>query len=307
MAEVIFIIGDDGYLVDEKISQLAGEKGFSSQDMERPQSWQELAEKICAQALFAAERFFLLDYGEMAKWALPSEKALVQVLTEHANIVVVRLAGKGDRRHRLFKAVQKAGKTVQLRAPRGRELTRWVMERAGQLGGKIGGAAAAELVFTAGSDLRTLNSELVKLASYNPDISRESVRMLATRTDQASIFDLVDAAGGGKTETALALVEQLYNSHSDTPYLLQMLARQYRLLFQVLFYKKRGYGSEQVQKELAVHPYVFGKLWRQASRLSQKHCAHALQLLAEADFAFKSGYPNGLVLLQSLLVKTAKK
>lgn len=307
MADNYFLVSDDRYLAEQKTGELAREGGIDWLDSERPQSWPELADKLCAQALFAEKRFFLLEYAEMAKWNLPAEEEQARVLTHHANILVVVLVGRPDKRQRLYKLLGKAAKLIELKAPRGRELSRWVAEQARQLGGSIDAAAAAQLIFLAGNDLCTLRTELEKLVCYRPEIDREAVEALVARTAQAGIFDLVDAAAAGKTETALALVEQLYAGNADTPYLLQMLARQYRLLFQVLFAKKRGHGSGQIQKQLGVHPYAFDKLWKQASQLSQDQCIYALQQLAEADYSFKRGYPDGLALLQAVLVKTAKK
>jgi len=238
---------------------------------------------------------------------LPEDKEIAGTLEAHGNVLVITLLGRPDKRQKLYKLLTKACQMAELKPPRGGELNRWVIERAEKLGGSIDGGAAAHLVYLAGSDLQTLDSELAKLVNYSEKIDRQAVDELAVRTLQAGIFDLVDAAADGETRRALQLVEDLYTGNADTPYLLQMLARQYRLLFQVLHHKSRGLGSGQVEKEMGLHPYVFSKLWKQAARVDQQHCARALQELADADYQFKTGYPSGLVLLQSVLLKTAKK
>ncbi len=302
-----FIISEDSYLLAEKVREIAGRHGLDPAEVLQPVDWQDFAQTICSQALFADIQMIRVDYAQAAKWQLPEEKELARTLEQHGNLLLVTLLGRPDKRQKLYKLLSKTCQLSELKPPKGSELNRWVVERAEKLGGSIEGAAAAHLVYLAGSDLQTLDSELAKLVSYSEKIDRQTVDELAVRTLQAGIFDLVDAAAEGKTQRALQLVEDLYTSNSDTPYLLQMLARQYRLLFQVLYHKNRGLGSSQVEKELGLHPYVFSKLWKQAARVDQDQCVQALDELAEADYQFKTGYPSGLVLLQSVLLKTAKK
>ncbi len=305
--ENYFVISEDSYLLAEKLKEVGSQHDLNPGEALQPADWHDFAQVICSQALFAETQMILVDFAEMAKWQLPDDKSIARTLEAHGNVLVVTLLGRPDKRLKLYKLMTSACQVVELKPPRGNDLNRWVVERAKELGGNIDGAAAAHLVFLAGSDLQTLNSELGKLVNYSEKIDRQTVDELTVRTLQAGIFDLVDAAAEGKTQRALQLVEELYTGNADTPYLLQMLARQYRLLFQVLFHKSRGLGSSQVEKEMGLHPYVFGKLWKQAALVDQQHCARALQQLAEADYQFKTGHPSGLALLQAVLVKMAKK
>ncbi len=198
-------------------------------------------------------------------------------------------------------------KVWEVQSPKGAELQRWVVKKTEEGGGKIGHEAAAELIYLVGSDMRALANEIAKLINYDANITVANVRALAVRTIPSNIFDLVGTVVQSRNDRAMNIMESLFRSGAAEPYLLHMLARQYRLLFRVLFQKAKGYGSSEIQKMMPMHPYAFQKLYAQSASSTLEQCASSLQEIGRADYLFKTGQSQGLSLLQGLIAKLAKK
>jgi DNA polymerase-3 subunit delta len=307
MAENYFVFGDEDYLVHAKIQELSSRHSSEDWGVERLTAWQDVQDKLCTAAMFSAQRVFLLDYGIIAA-EKPSPEQFRAALAGHGNVLILYAKTKPDKRTKLFKATSKEAQLIEVTAPRGAELQHWLVSRARALGAKkIESRAAAELVFYAGSNMFALENELKKLINYHEEITLETVRTLAVRDAENSIFALVDFVVGGNTAAALNMVEELVRGGAQIPYLLFMLSRQYRFLFRILFYRQKGYSTAELQKILAMHPYVFKKTCQQAASISIKDCADNLQELAQADYDFKTGRGQGLSMMQMLILKLVKK
>ncbi|HBI56089.1 MAG TPA: DNA polymerase III subunit delta [Firmicutes bacterium] len=309
MAENYLIIGEEDYLVDAKVKELAHKSGGRDDwSLERLSGWIETREKLLDMPMFSGPRVFLLEYDALAQ-GKPEPKQAGELLACHENVLIIYTRNKLDKRSRLYKEISKNAKLIEVIAPKRHELTKWVVHRGTELGAaKFERGAADNLIFLAGTDMLVLDNELRKLINYSPEISIENVRKLAVRNLQTSIFELVDAVVGGQLAKALGAAEDMLRTGAEVPYVLYMLGRQYRLLFQFLFYRQQGYGSSEIQRLLPnMHPYAFQNLCAQATSLNLKECATSLHTILDADYAYKTGMQQGAGLLQILLIKLAKK
>lgn len=307
MAENYFVYGEEEYLVQAKVRELIAEFGGSETwNIERLESWVDLSNRLLTQSMFAEARIFTCQYQVMER-DRPDPSQAEQILAHHANILIFYAVSKPDRRTNIFKLINKVCTVHEVQAPKGPELQRWLLNKAKELGGEMDREAAAELIYLAGSDMLSLENELSKLVNYDPKITLANVRALAVRSMNVNIFDLVDSVVQGRSNRAMNMVEELYRGGAAEPYLLHMLARQYRLLFRLLFYKQKGYGSTEIQKIMPMHPYAFQKLYAQAGGTTLHQCAKSLHEVAQADYLFKTGQRQGLPLLQTLVAKLAKK
>lgn len=303
-----FVHGEEDYLVQAKVNELRDK--FSDSviwAVERLDTWSDYLEKLLTQAMFSKRRVFISDYIVLEQ-AKPNIQQAEQILSAHNNILIIYAKSRPDKRTQLYKLLDKVSTVYMVQAPRGAELNRWLQKRARELGAEaMTDEAAVELIYRAGSDMFSLENELIKLIHYDKKISVTNIRALAIKSMQISIFDLVDSTVGGSTGKAMNMVEELYRGGAAEPYLLHMLARQYRLLFRFLFYKKKGYGNSEILKIIPMHPYAFQKMCRQAVGITAQDCAQSLQEVLRADYLFKTGQSQGLALLQGLIVKLAKK
>ena len=309
MAENYFVVGEEDFLVEAKVKELIQKFGRQEDwSLERLTGWDEASEKLLNMPMFSQQRIFLLEYEALAE-DKPEPDQVSALLPRHDNILIVYSRSKLDQRTRLYKEVKKHAKLISVTAPKRYELTRWVLQRGKELGAaKFEPEAADNLIYLSGSNMLALDNELRKLINYSPEISVETVQKLATRDMQTNIFELVDfvvLAQGAKAQIA---AENLVRTGAEIPYVLHMLARQYRLLFKFLFYRQQGWGSAEIQKLMPpMHPFAFQKLSAQAASVNLHECAASLETILEADYAYKTGKGQGVGMLQVLLAKLAKK
>lgn len=294
--------------MDSRLDELIQQSGVHSADVEVLSSWEDLINKLPVSAMFSSRRVFLLEYSSASRWKEAELGSLESILQNHTNLFIAFERAKPDRRQALFKILAKVCNTHELMALKGAQLQNWLVSKAMELGAHtVESRAAAEIIAITGSDMGLLTRELEKLINYSPTIDINSVRDLVPVQAEGNIFKLVDSVVTGKRGEALKTAAELLTANSATPYILQMLARQYRLLFRICFHKARGVGSDQIAGMLKLHPYAFQNLWRQATELSALDSARSLQHIAEADYQFKTGSPNPLALIQTLLIRLSEK
>lgn len=140
------------------------------------------------------------------------------------------------------------------------------------------------LISRIGTDLWTMVNVLDQLKAYaGIDTVRASDVSLFTETViDENIFHFTDALGAKDVTGAVELLEDQLESGAHPLYVISMLVRQFRLLFQV-----RG-GSDNL-RALKMHPYVLQKTISQSKKFSDAEIARALSLLHELDMDVKGG------------------
>ena len=97
-------------------------------------------------------------------------------------------------------------------APAERDLPGWIIDRTRRKGGEIEPAAAYDLATSVGRNLMLLDNELDKLIAYGGGagpIRKTDVRLMVPYTQEASIFDMVDAIGQKNSAEATRLLREL--------------------------------------------------------------------------------------------------
>ena len=247
-----------------------------------------------------AERDALLAYLS----ALPptTDLALVEpeklAANERLYREVARLAAAGQ------------AEIVLCEAPDVRELPEWVLRRAKQRGGAIERDAAFDLATSIGRNLRLLDNELDKLLTYRGEagpIRRTDVRLLTPYTQEANIFDMVDAIGQGESARAVRLLHELLRDGAAPLYLLSMVVRQFRILVQVSDLMSRGQTQDEIAKAIGLHPYPTQKAMQQSRRWSLSDLKAAYDRLLASDLAIKTGKMGDTLALELAVVELSRR
>ena len=108
-------------------------------------------------------------------------------------------------------AVAKQGEILEYAAPKEGQLPQWLVQEAARIRLTLGLPEARLLAQRCGDNQNILLRELEKLKSYVDDgrVTAEDVRLLSTRTIEASIFDLLDNLALGRGAEAFAVAEEL--------------------------------------------------------------------------------------------------
>lgn len=193
--------------------------------------------------------------------------------------------------------------------PAQQQLPTWIRRRVHKKGGKIDGQAANMLAEVIGDDVRLLDAELEKLVNYagGDVIDAHMVELLVPYTQQANIFDMVDAIGQRNAALALRRLQHLLNENAAPTYLLHMIVRQIRLLLQFRELSDLGLTQKEIRNKTGQHPFVVQKGIQQANNFSLDQLEAAFDRLLQTDLEIKTGQTEPALALELLVTDLARQ
>ncbi|NLN06286.1 MAG: DNA polymerase III subunit delta [Firmicutes bacterium] len=210
--------------------------------------------------------------------------------------------------HKITKALAAAGAVYRF-APLGQAALRaWLAARAAACGKRFAPGALQAFLTRVGTDLRTLASELDKLATYSGtrrDLTEDDVRAVTARTLQDDIFALIDAAVDGRTAQAFAILKDLLAAGEPPVKILSMLGRKFRLLGEAK--DLLAGGRSDLAAALKIHPYAAQKLARQAQKTAEARLRRAVELLVRCELDLKRGRIDPVLALETLVAALGVK
>lgn len=188
---------------------------------------------------------------------------------------------------------------------KGVALKKWIIKEVLEKGGEIKADAINMLVERVGSDLWQMNNELKKLASYDKNITCESIKKFVKTKDDDNIFNLADAIGSKNKKLALRLLTEQIRLGVNINYILFMLARQYRLLLEAKDFLARDERANcrSLALALKIHPFVAQKIYSQVKFYEMQGLKKIYKCLMNIDLKSKSTSSNIELLLDMLIVE----
>lgn len=184
----------------------------------------------------------------------------------------------------------------------------WINKQAQAYDVMIEPRAAAALAQVVGEDLRALDNEIVKLASYvgrKGFITEKEIALLTPYVAQVDVFEMVDALGQRNAQKTTALLHQLL-TESDALQLFGMIIRQFRLLIQTRDLLDNGTAIKDLPKFLGLPGFVAEKLARQARTFgSIDQLEQIYRHLLETDVAIKTSKVEDVLALDLLVAGLA--
>jgi DNA polymerase-3 subunit delta len=191
------------------------------------------------------------------------------------------------------------------------QLLGWVRSRAGELGTTFEPRAAALLVASIrGSDLWTLAAEVEKLTLFalGRAVTEADVQQLVPATHESNVFGMVDAVVTGKLDRALQQVRLLQRDGAAAPYLITMIARQYRQLIIAEDLAAAGASMSAIAKETGIRSEaVIPRIIQQARRMGPAQLQRAFERILEADLSIKRGAVDEDVAVELLITDLARQ
>lgn len=197
-----------------------------------------------------------------------------------------------DKKGPFFRSLKSTGRAVEFTYLKKRDLVRWLEKQARLAHKTITPAAASLLVERMGPGLSVLSQEMAKLISYTGSretILEEDIYELTVPLLEENIFNVVDAIGGRRVGAALEGIRKLMQQGQPGPVILAMIARQFRLILQVLELKDISRSSRELAAKLGLPPFVAQKLLAQSENFSRKQVVQVLEKLLDLDRAVKKG------------------
>jgi DNA polymerase-3 subunit delta len=192
-------------------------------------------------------------------------------------------------------------------APGKDNLTGWVIKRAKEHGAVIEPSAAGLLGRLVGSDLRTLNNELEKLALYvagQRPINRADIDLLVPYTEEAEQFGLSNAIGQRNARRAYDQLHKELDEGSNPMAILGSITAQIRALIEVKDMADRGMSPLEIAAVKGwKSDYAATARLKEASNFSMARLEQTLETLLEIDVAIKTGRMDSRLALDMLIAR----
>ena len=186
-------------------------------------------------------------------------------------------------------AMAQHGEILEYSAPKEGQLPQWLIQEAARIRLNLGLPEARLLAQRCGDNQNILLRELEKLKSYVADqrVTADDVRLLSTRTIEASIFDLLDNLALGRGAETFRVAEELLVSGERVEVLFYRILRHFQNLSRVAALREAGLNRDAIQSELKMKAYPVRKLMEQSALLGPEGIARRLTVLAETDARMK--------------------
>jgi DNA polymerase-3 subunit delta len=254
------------------------------------------------EALQAAET---LPFGSDKRYVIVKEaqnlsaaevKKLARYLEDPAETSMLILAATGLKPNSsLIKAVEKGGRVREV-SKRRDQIPGWIRSRFKQRGMQVSGKAIAYIQEALGEDLIAIEAAVEKVGLYHEGgeaVELDDVVSLITPSAERSIFELVDRVALGDTDQAMKLLRRLLQQGERGTYILNALARRFRLLLLYRALREDGRQEADIVDYLKLprnQTWMVAKKFRpQAARLKEDALQQALSLLVEVDMGIKTG------------------
>jgi DNA polymerase-3 subunit delta len=191
--------------------------------------------------------------------------------------------------------------------PTGDRLRRRIEETARAAGAGIEPRAAQMLAALYPDNPRLLATEVAKLATYAGDrpIAPDDVHLLVAEHRETNIFELIDRLAEGRAGDALRALARLLEEGTAPLQILNLLARQYRILVQVYDLRRRGEPPGAIQRAVGLSGFAWDKAWSQAQRHTWAELCAGYERLLAADRAIKTGERSDALAVEELVVALA--
>ena len=260
-------------------------------------NWQDILHSASNMSLFADRKLIELRLPS-GKPGAEGSKALCEYLDiASGDDVLLIVSGKIDKQStnsKWYKALDKAGVTVQVWPVDAKNLPRWLQQRVRNAGMSIDDDALRLLCERMEGNLLAAVQEVekLKLLAAGSKITMQTVTEAVSDNARYNLFDMADNALKGNASVSLRMLYGLRAEGTEPPVVLWALVREIRTLYEAQLDCDSGQSTQQALSSRRV--------WQNRMPLMQaaltRHNTHSLSLLLEqaarADGSIK-GFADG--------------
>ncbi len=287
---VITLTGSNIFALKRRLDELSSEfvKKYGDLALEKFDG-EESEAKIIIEGLqslpfLAQKKLVVVRSGSLNKDFAEQVEQIISSINETTDVVFYE--PQIDRRSTYFKVLKNKTQFEEFSDLDLQSLAKWLVEEAKNRGGQLGLGDASYLVERVGINQGLLANELEKLLIYNLHITRQNVDLLIDPTPQSKVFDLLDAAFGGRKEQALRLYEDQRAQKVEPQAILAMIAWQ---LQQIAVAKMAGNRPiTEVSKDSGMKEYPLRKAKGLADKLSNNDLKTMVSEALDIDWRGKT-------------------
>jgi DNA polymerase-3 subunit delta len=314
-APVVYIWGEEGFLVDRALAEVeaealvGGDPRLNRQVFEAP-NVPPAEVMVAAKTLPFLGGRRLVVVKDVHKWSAPEWKVVLPYLeSPNPTTCLVFVADRLDRKLKAGKLIARVARVVDCPRPKERDLFGWAERLSEEAGLRPAPRVLQALVLRVGPDLQLLSQEIEKLrifAGQGGEVTEEDVEALVGESRGTTVFALCDALGQRDLAGATRALRKLLQFGEPPARLLLMIVRHFRHLWigrEIL--DTRGIsGAKSAASIMGAHPYAAEKAVRQARAWGEPALRRAFELFLRSDVSLKTG--GGSEILDALVLELCR-
>ncbi|MCI5952816.1 MAG: DNA polymerase III subunit delta [Anaerostipes sp.] len=265
----------------------------------------DLAETL---PFFAEKRVLVLEDTELGK---KSDEDFIKRLEGLPDTTVMIFVEKTiDKRSKIYKFINKNGYAADMAVQDEKQLLVWVASLLKREGKQMTNANGAYFLHKVGTDMNQIRNELEKVVLYTGqrnEITKKDIDAICSTEITGKIFDMLEAIAGKQQKRALALYYELLELKEPPLKILALLVRQCNQMLIVKSMAKTQSQNKVIGKQAGIHPYVVGKLRKQAEYFTMEQLMDMVRCCGETDEGIKTGILNDRIGVELLIVRFSSK
>lgn len=253
---------------------------------------------------FAERRIILLENTGFFK--NKAEKMADYIADLPPYICMIFVEDEVDKRSRMYKAVQKAGRAVEFATQDANTLTRWVLGILKRENKRIT-KSDIELFFTkTGNDMGNIDKELEKLLCYTMGrdvVTAGDIEEICTAQIHNQIFDMVRAVSRRQQKKALGLYYDLLSLKEPPMKILALIAREFNMMLQVKSLYMEGCDVRTIAVRTGLRDFAVKKYLPLMQQYSQQQLEGAMEDCITTEADVKTGRLSDIMSVELLIVK----
>ncbi|MDO4285688.1 MAG: DNA polymerase III subunit delta [Eubacteriales bacterium] len=267
----------------------------------------DLAETL---PFFAERRVIVLEDTELFGGAEEEAQLLADYLgTQPETTFFLFVQAEVDKRKKLYKAIEKAGRVLECDALDEGTLRSWTRGIFQREKLAIDGPALALFLQYAGEDMQNIREEaekLICLCMGEGEVTAERIRSICSPRIRDRIFEMIEAIARRDGRHALLIYMEMSALQTPPQVILSLLQRQYNQLLQVKEMAAKGYADGQIASALKLPPFVISKKYRPClAGYTTEALRRSLERCVQADADYKSGRIAANIAAEMVIVEGA--
>lgn len=257
---------------------------------------------------FAEYRVIVLEDTGFFKNATDKLPEYMKSLPEY--LVMIFVESEVDKRNKMYKAVQKAGRVAEFSTQKEDTLLTWIARLLGNVNKRITKADAQYLLSRTGTDMSNIAGEVEKLICYTLErdiVTREDIDAICTEQIENRIFEMIRAVTEQNQEKALELYYDLLSLKEPPMRILFLLARQYNQLLQVKELMEHGNGQQEIAGKMKLQSFIVKNYINYAKRYTKDELMRMVTACTETEEAVKTGLLTDVLSVELLIVDFSSK
>lgn len=233
----------------------------------------------------------------------PQDELLKKYIEKpHLSTCLVLVGGDKLPKREIFKRIEKLFPTVNFYNLSDSRICEWIIEYTKTYSKNISSDAADEIIKITGNNLSDIKNEIDKLVLYSgekSEIEPSDIEICCGHFRENTVFELMPALANKKTETAIKILINLFNSGEDEYMILAALTDRYRKYLKFNELTVTGIGEGEAALRTGVK-FFQDRFINDARQFNNSEIKLFLDKILETELKMKSG-GNSKIHIEKLL------